>query len=46
MVDVIVVVNDSLRVDQLGWYQPVSPNSLGTRIETPMLGAGASPPPS
>ncbi|HEV2126528.1 MAG TPA: sulfatase [Chloroflexota bacterium] len=39
MVNIIVVVNDSLRVDQLGCYQSVSPNSLETRIETPNVDA-------
>jgi arylsulfatase A-like enzyme len=37
--NVIVVVNDSLRVDQLGCYQAISPNALGTRIETPNVDA-------
>ncbi|MBI3973177.1 MAG: sulfatase [Chloroflexi bacterium] len=41
MVNIIVVVNDSLRVDQLGCYQSVSPNSLNTRIETPNVDAFA-----
>ncbi|MGH2354919.1 MAG: sulfatase [Chloroflexota bacterium] len=35
--NVIVIVNDSLRVDQLGCYQEVAPNALGTRIESPNL---------
>jgi arylsulfatase A-like enzyme len=39
--NVIVVVNDSLRVDQLGCYQPVAPNALATRIETPRIDAFA-----
>ncbi len=37
MPNIIVVVNDSLRPDQLGCYQPSAPNPLGTRIETPNL---------
>ena len=41
MVNVIVVVNDSLRVDQVGCYQPVAPNALGTRLETPNVDAFA-----
>src|SRR5437879_3672873 len=32
--NVIVLVNDSLRVDQIGCYQPTAPTPLGTRIET------------
>ena len=36
-----IVVNDSLRPDQLGCYQPCAPNPLGTRIETPNLDAFA-----
>ncbi len=41
MVNVLVVVNDSLRVDQLGCYQHIAPNALGTRIETPNIDAFA-----
>lgn len=39
--NVIVVVNDSLRVDQLGCYQATAPNALETRIETPNVDAFA-----
>ena len=39
--NVIVVVNDSLRTDQLGCYQPVTPNPLETRVETPNIDAFA-----
>jgi arylsulfatase A-like enzyme len=39
--NVIVVVNDSLRPDQLGCYQECVPNPLGTRIETPQVDAFA-----
>src|SRR5262245_65934979 len=39
--NVIVVVNDSLRPDQLGCYQESCPNPLGTRVETPHVDAFA-----